>query len=246
MRMPAPASREHCARLSCLVDLAAVADAQDEDEEPVVLEFAGDAVDASADCPLAGAANELGCRWWSGLGGRQFECWRSFVPREDHLTDPVPVQVQEAKRQGTFDADVGGARNLRFEDDSFDVAQLFGQLYHLAERTHPLPRPGACSLYFQCLGEAVRVVRSGGWVFAAAIHRFVRHAVRWVSKAPRVNRLPPMESSPQGSSSPAALTSGNYLAATPFAVSRRTQSMYAGLPSTMGRAMTHGTSYGWS
>jgi hypothetical protein len=73
MRMPAPASREHCARLSCLVGLAAVADVKDEDEEPVVFDFVDDAVVASADCPLAGAANELGCRWWSGFGGEQFE-----------------------------------------------------------------------------------------------------------------------------------------------------------------------------
>ena len=34
------------------------------------------------------------------------------------LIDPVPAQVQEAKRQGTFEANVGDARDLQFEDDS--------------------------------------------------------------------------------------------------------------------------------
>jgi len=83
------------------------------------------------------------------------------------LIDPVPAQVHEAKRQGTFDAHVGDARDLQFEDDSFDVALLFGPLYHLAERKDRL----------LSLGEAARVVRSGGWIFAAAIPRFIRHAV---------------------------------------------------------------------
>ena len=83
------------------------------------------------------------------------------------LIDPVPAQVLEAKRQGTFDAYVGDARDLQFEDASFDVALLFGPLYHLAERKDRL----------LSLGEAARVVRSGGWIFAVAIPRFIRHAV---------------------------------------------------------------------
>jgi len=82
------------------------------------------------------------------------------------LIDPVPAHVQEAKRHGTFDAYVGDARDLQFEDDSFDVALLFGPLYHLAERRDRL----------SSLGEAARVVRSGGWIFTAAIPRFIRHA----------------------------------------------------------------------
>jgi SAM-dependent methyltransferase len=82
------------------------------------------------------------------------------------LIDLVPAQVQEARRLGTFDACVGDARDLQFEDDSFDVALIFGPLYHLVERSGRL----------SSLGEAARVVRSGGWIFAAAIPRFVRHA----------------------------------------------------------------------
>ena len=83
------------------------------------------------------------------------------------LIDPVLTQVQEALRHGTFEAVVGDARDLRFEDDSFDAALLFGPLYHLATREDRL----------LALGEARRVVRPGGWVFAAAIPRVARHAV---------------------------------------------------------------------
>ncbi len=83
------------------------------------------------------------------------------------LIDPVPAQVREASRHGTFQAHVGDARDLRFEDDSFDAALLFGPLYHLTSRADRL----------RSLAEAKRVVRRGGWIFAAAIPRFIRHAV---------------------------------------------------------------------
>lgn len=82
------------------------------------------------------------------------------------LIDPVPTQVAQAARHGTFRAAVGDARHLDFEDDSFDVALLFGPLYHLAAREDRLT----------ALGEAARVVRAGGWVFAAAIPRLARLA----------------------------------------------------------------------
>ena len=80
------------------------------------------------------------------------------------LIDPVPAQVAEAARLGTFDAVVGDARRLEFEDDAFDAALLFGPLYHLAGREDRVT----------ALREAARVVRTGGWVFAAAIPRLAR------------------------------------------------------------------------
>lgn len=82
------------------------------------------------------------------------------------LVDPVKAQVDRAQVHGTFEARVGDARQLDFDDDSFDVALLFGPLYHLHDLADRL----------QCLREAARVVRPGGWVFAAAIPRFIRHA----------------------------------------------------------------------
>lgn len=82
------------------------------------------------------------------------------------LVDPVPAQVHAAREHGTFEAVVGDARRLQLDDGSFDVALLFGPLYHLASREDRL----------LALSEARRVVRSGGWIFAAAIPRFARLA----------------------------------------------------------------------
>ncbi|MBC7278984.1 bifunctional 2-polyprenyl-6-hydroxyphenol methylase/3-demethylubiquinol 3-O-methyltransferase UbiG [Nocardioides sp.] len=82
------------------------------------------------------------------------------------LLDPVIEQVEQARAYGTFEALVGDARGLPIEDSSVDVALLLGPLYHLAERADRL----------RALEEATRVVRSGGWVFAAAIPRLARLA----------------------------------------------------------------------
>jgi SAM-dependent methyltransferase len=65
------------------------------------------------------------------------------------LIDPVEAQVAAALRHETFHAEVGDARRLRFADDSFDVALLFGPLYHLQSREDRLA----------ALGEAVRAGR---------------------------------------------------------------------------------------
>ncbi|GAB3765687.1 SAM-dependent methyltransferase [Nocardioides ginsengisegetis] len=92
------------------------------------------------------------------------------------LVDPVPEQVQEAKRHGSFAAMVGDARELDFGDDVFDVALAFGPMYHLATREDRL----------LALREAGRVVRPGGWVFVAAIPRFARHTqMTMVAGVPR-------------------------------------------------------------
>lgn len=82
------------------------------------------------------------------------------------LLDPVIEQVDRARTFGTFEALVGDARALPFEDSSLDVAMLLGPLYHLAEREDRL----------RVLREAIRVVKSGGWVFGAAIPRLARLA----------------------------------------------------------------------
>jgi SAM-dependent methyltransferase len=83
------------------------------------------------------------------------------------LLDPVPSHVASAAAHGTFEALLGDARDLPFPDRSFDIALVFGPLYHLAARSDRL----------LALREAARVVRPGGWVFAAAIPRFTRYAM---------------------------------------------------------------------
>ncbi|MEO7745398.1 MAG: class I SAM-dependent methyltransferase [Actinomycetota bacterium] len=94
------------------------------------------------------------------------------------LIDPVPEQVRVAAGVGTFDAAVGDARDLQHDDDSFDAAILLGPLYHLVSREDRL----------LALTEARRVVRGGGWVFAAAIPRLARvAALSLAGEAPRLD-----------------------------------------------------------
>lgn len=85
------------------------------------------------------------------------------------LIDPVPSHVEAACRYGTFTAKLGDARSLPEDDDSFDAAMLLGPLYHLVDRRDRL----------RALGEAIRVVRPGGWIFAAGISRL--SAMAWVT-----------------------------------------------------------------
>jgi ubiquinone/menaquinone biosynthesis C-methylase UbiE len=83
-----------------------------------------------------------------------------------HLIDPVDSQVERACRQlgdsEGFRAQVGDARSLPVDDSSYDVALLFGPLYHLGEREDRL-------LVWR---EAKRAVQDGGVIFAMGITRF--------------------------------------------------------------------------
>ena len=78
------------------------------------------------------------------------------------LIDPVQQHVDGAIRAG-IDAELGDARDLPYDDAVFDAALLLGPLYHLRE----------ASSRRTALDEAVRVTRSGGWLFAGAISRYV-------------------------------------------------------------------------
>jgi len=85
------------------------------------------------------------------------------------LIDPVPRHVEEARRFGTFTAALGEARSLAVDDHSFDAALLLGPLYHLVHRRDRL----------RAWAEAIRVVRPGGWIFAAGISRL--SAMAWAT-----------------------------------------------------------------
>jgi ubiquinone/menaquinone biosynthesis C-methylase UbiE len=85
-----------------------------------------------------------------------------------HLVDPVPLHVDRARelsrssRTPLASIEVGDARRLNIPDASFDVALLFGPLYHLPD---PAER-------VQALAEARRVLVPGGMLLAAYISRF--------------------------------------------------------------------------
>lgn len=78
------------------------------------------------------------------------------------MIDLLPGHVDEARAFGTFKVEVGDARRLAFEDESFDAVLLMGPLYHLTERDERL----------DALREARRVLRPGGRLIAVAISRF--------------------------------------------------------------------------
>ena len=97
-----------------------------------------------------------------------YALWLAGSGYSVHLLDPVPRLVAEAQQRSAAasrplaSCRIGDARDLDVPADSADVVLLLGPLYHL---TSPNDRARA-------LHEAVRVLKPGGWLFAAAISRW--------------------------------------------------------------------------
>jgi ubiquinone/menaquinone biosynthesis C-methylase UbiE len=85
-----------------------------------------------------------------------------------HLIDPSPVNLEAAGSKGKeigLQLDglhEGIAGGIPYEDESFDLVLCLGPLYHLTERNDRI----------LALKEAGRVLKSGGFIFAAAISRY--------------------------------------------------------------------------
>lgn len=77
------------------------------------------------------------------------------------LIDPVASQVAVAAQLPGVTAVVGDARELPWDDASFDAVLLMGPLYHLTDREHRV----------QAVAEAARCARPGGTVAAVTINR---------------------------------------------------------------------------
>ena len=104
-----------------------------------------------------------------GGGAGAYSFWLTDLGYEVHLVDPVPLHVERARTvsarraQGRLaSVEVGDARALSFGDRRADAVLLLGPLYHLTEAAD---RSSA-------LREALRVLRPGGLLVAAAISRF--------------------------------------------------------------------------
>jgi ubiquinone/menaquinone biosynthesis C-methylase UbiE len=91
--------------------------------------------------------------------------WLADLGHRVRIIDITPRHVDEARARLSakgIEAEVGDARHLPYPDASFDAALLFGPLYHLTEERDRMA----------AWREAVRVVRPGRLVAAAAVNRF--------------------------------------------------------------------------
>jgi SAM-dependent methyltransferase len=96
-----------------------------------------------------------------GGGPGHYATWLADLGHRVRLVDLVPRHVDQATEAG-IDAVVGNAMHLDEPNSSWDAVLLLGPLYHLQERGDRM----------QALGEARRVLRPDGPLFAAAVSRF--------------------------------------------------------------------------
>jgi len=88
-----------------------------------------------------------------GGGAGYYSFWLQEKGHNMNLVDLSPKNIELAKRQ-TLDTgmqlancEIGDATNLNFKDETFDLALLFGPLYHLTDKAERL----------KALSEAKRV-----------------------------------------------------------------------------------------
>ena len=97
-----------------------------------------------------------------------YALWLASAGYSVHLVDPIPRLVAEARRRSAAAGRplagcmVGDARALDAAGESAEIVLLLGPLYHLTDRADRL----------RALEEAARVLKPGGWLFAAAISRW--------------------------------------------------------------------------
>ena len=101
-----------------------------------------------------------------GGGPGRYTTWLAELGYRVQHRDIVPLHVEQTAaataRYRDVTTAVGDARDLDLDDASVDAVLLLGPLYHLPDRKDRV----------RALGEARRVVRSGGPVLIAAISRW--------------------------------------------------------------------------
>lgn len=101
-----------------------------------------------------------------GGGPGIYSVWLAEQNYEVTLIDLVPLHIMQAgEALLSFEnarAKLGNALKLEEEDESVDAVLLMGPLYHLLKREERL----------KVWAEAKRVLKPGGYVFAAGISRF--------------------------------------------------------------------------
>jgi ubiquinone/menaquinone biosynthesis C-methylase UbiE len=104
-----------------------------------------------------------------GGGTGPYCVWLASLGYETHLIEPSTrlVEICRSRMQthpsepGPRTTEVGDARSLWLGDASCDAVFMFGPLYHLTERDDRI----------RALRESRRVLKSGGYAFAATITR---------------------------------------------------------------------------
>jgi ubiquinone/menaquinone biosynthesis C-methylase UbiE len=104
-----------------------------------------------------------------GGGTGPYSFWLASLGYEIHLIDPSTrlLQICKARMQanpsqvGPRTVEVGDARSLWLGDASCDAVLMLGPLYHLTERQDRV----------RTVQESRRVLKPGGYVFAASITR---------------------------------------------------------------------------
>ena len=97
-----------------------------------------------------------------------YALWLAHQGYSVQLVDAVPRLVAEAERRSAaaerplVSCRVGDARNLDIPAHTADLVLLLGPLYHLTDANDRA----------RALSEAARVLKRGGWLFAAAISRW--------------------------------------------------------------------------
>ncbi len=104
-----------------------------------------------------------------GGGSGVYACWLASLGYRVHLIDAMPLHVEQAEAASARQPEaplascrLGDARRLDEPDASAEAVLLLGPLYHLTERAERI----------QALREAVRVLKPGGLLVAAAVGRF--------------------------------------------------------------------------
>lgn len=99
-----------------------------------------------------------------GGGPGRYTDWLVGIGHTVVHRDLVPHHVEQLRsRHGEgVDTAIGDARALDLADNAVDALLLLGPLYHLADEADRA----------QCLAEAVRITKPGGWIYAAVIGRW--------------------------------------------------------------------------
>lgn len=103
-----------------------------------------------------------------GGGTGHYSFWLKDQGHEVHLVDPVRFNVDAAKKEAKDrklapdSIQVAEARDLPWDDESFDLVLLMGPLYHLTN----------ADARSEAIEEAYRVTRKGGMVISVGISRY--------------------------------------------------------------------------